>query len=77
MEGNKIMVKKDLQVGFYKFTRPGGTQLPDLNKKYLDLFGEKRDGVFVEVGGFDGTSVSNTLPLADPINTVFKREMKI
>lgn len=39
-------------------------QIPDLDKIYLKYFGSKK-GTFVEVGAFDGESVSNTSCLAD------------
>ena len=39
-------------------------QIPDLDKIYMDYFGFKRNGYYVEVGGFDGISWSNTFGLA-------------
>lgn len=39
-------------------------QIPDLDQIYLKYFGLKK-GTFVEVGAFDGESVSNTSCLAD------------
>jgi len=39
-------------------------QIPDLDQIYLKYFGSKK-GTFVEVGAFDGESVSNTSCLAD------------
>ena len=40
-------------------------QIPDLRAKYAELGLPARDGVFVEVGAFDGESYSNTSFLAD------------
>ena len=40
-------------------------QIPDLDKIYTKYFGEDTDRIFVEVGAFDGESVSNTSCLAD------------
>lgn len=40
-------------------------QIPDLDKIYYKYFGEITTGFFVEVGAFDGESVSNTSCLAD------------
>ncbi len=46
--------------------RPNHTcQIPALNQHYLDLFGYKTSGLFVEVGALDGESTSNTDLLAD------------
>lgn len=40
-------------------------QIPDLDKIYTKYFGEDTNRIFVEVGAFDGESVSNTSCLAD------------
>jgi FkbM family methyltransferase len=48
------------------FYRPPATcQIPNLNGKWEALFGRSGDGVFVEVGAYDGESFSNTSCLAD------------
>jgi len=49
----------------YKF--PSSCQIPisDLNNIYLQHFGYKTNGSFVEVGAYDGESYSNTSGLAD------------
>lgn len=39
-------------------------QIPGLAQIYLDVFGYKTDGAFVEVGAYDGVSYSNTYGLA-------------
>ena len=39
-------------------------QIPNLADIYLENFGYKRDGYFVEVGAYDGVSWSNTFGLA-------------
>jgi FkbM family methyltransferase len=39
-------------------------QVPGLSQIYLDTFGYKTDGSFVEVGAYDGISFSNTYGLA-------------
>lgn len=40
-------------------------QIPNLGELYADVFGERTDGIFVEVGAFDGETCSNTSCLAD------------
>lgn len=40
-------------------------QIRDLAEHYEILFGKKDNGVFVEIGAFDGQEVSNTAGLAD------------
>lgn len=40
-------------------------QIPDLDKIYYKYFGEISTGFFIEIGAFDGESVSNTSCLAD------------
>jgi FkbM family methyltransferase len=47
------------------FQPPASCQIPGLGALYERLFGLKRDGVFVEVGAFDGEWLSNTCCLAD------------
>jgi len=42
----------------------GNCQVENLNQIYLDYFGYKTDGVFVEVGAYDGYNFSNTWGLA-------------
>ena len=46
----------------YKF--PSNCQIPVLDKKYEKLFGDII-GTFVEIGGYDGESFSNSVGLAD------------
>jgi FkbM family methyltransferase len=43
---------------------PSTCQIPGLEAFYYGIFGEKRDGTFVEVGAHDGITYSNTWPLA-------------
>jgi len=43
----------------------GGLELPVLGGLYELMFGERRDGSFVEVGAFDGETYGNTACLAD------------
>lgn len=40
-------------------------QIPNLSQVYSTVFGKRQDGTFVEVGGYDGESFSNTSGLAD------------
>lgn len=40
-------------------------QIRSLGRVYKELFGYRNDGCFVEIGGFDGESYSNTSGLAD------------
>ncbi len=40
-------------------------QIPKLEVYYLNYFGKRMDGYFVEVGAYDGDMVSNTSGLAD------------
>jgi len=40
-------------------------QIPRLDEIYLKNFGYKTDGTFVEIGAYDGHSISNTSFLAD------------
>jgi FkbM family methyltransferase len=47
------------------YARPRACQLPVLGGLYEVLFGERRDGTFVEVGAYDGETYSNTSCLAD------------
>ena len=49
-------------MNFYWF--PPKCQISDLSQLYEDVFGQKTDGTFVEVGAFDGISFSNTVGLA-------------
>lgn len=42
-----------------------GCQIPYLGTYYRSYFGERSDGVFVEIGAFDGDTISNTSVLAD------------
>jgi FkbM family methyltransferase len=44
---------------------PRSCQIPGLGALYEQLFGLKRDGVFIEIGAFDGEWLSNTCCLAD------------
>ena len=39
------------------YTLRSDCQIKDLNQIFLDYFGERSDGFFVEVGGFDEDSV--------------------
>jgi len=48
------------------FYSPSKTcQIPGLSAIYEEIFGQKTDGTFCEVGGYDGESFSNTSCLAD------------
>lgn len=48
------------------FYQPAPTcQIPELWRHYEELFGKKADGIFVEVGAYDGEICSNTSCLAD------------
>ena len=47
------------------YAQPRACQLPVLGGLYEILFGERRDGTFVEVGAYDGETYSNTSCLAD------------
>lgn len=47
------------------YTLSNTCQIPNLDKIYLQYFGENTSRIFVEVGAFDGESVSNTSCLAD------------
>ena len=47
------------------YAHPRACQLPVLGGLYELLFGERRDGTFVEVGAYDGETYSNTSCLAD------------
>ena len=40
-------------------------QIPNLSDLYLNHFGFKKDGLFIEIGAYDGESISNTVFLAD------------
>lgn len=40
-------------------------QIPNLNELYLNYFGFKKNGTFIEIGAYDGESISNTVFLAD------------
>jgi FkbM family methyltransferase len=44
---------------------PASCQIPGLARIYEELFGQKSDGVFLEIGAFDGETCSNTSFLAD------------
>jgi FkbM family methyltransferase len=48
-----------------RYTTPATCQIPNLAEIYTQHLGFRRDGVFVEVGAFDGEYVSNTSNLAD------------
>ena len=48
-----------------RYKLPHDCQIPNLDKIYYKYFGEISTGFFVEVGAFDGESVSNTSFLAD------------
>lgn len=48
-----------------RYQLPHDCQIPNLDKIYYKYFGEISTGFFVEVGAFDGESVSNTSFLAD------------
>jgi FkbM family methyltransferase len=47
------------------YAQPRACQLPVLGGLYELIFGERRDGTFVEVGAYDGETYSNTSCLAD------------
>lgn len=59
--------KKQLQYGRLRalqaLGRPPFTGLDGLDKRLIDQMGEKRDGVFIEAGGNDGFTQSNTFYL--------------
>ncbi|HEX4240904.1 MAG TPA: FkbM family methyltransferase [Steroidobacteraceae bacterium] len=56
--------KADAALG--EFYRPAGTcQVRELATLYRLFLGERREGLFVEVGAFDGISFSNSSCLAD------------
>lgn len=40
-------------------------QIKDLSQIYFDFFGDLKNGTFLEIGAFDGETVSNTCFLAD------------
>jgi FkbM family methyltransferase len=49
-----------------EYRLPSTCQIPGLADRYRELFGElKTDGTFVEVGAYDGDTLSNTSGLAD------------
>jgi FkbM family methyltransferase len=49
-----------------RFYQPSPTcQIPDLESLYEQFFGKRRQGLFIEVGAFDGTSFSNSSCLAE------------
>lgn len=50
-------------MGFYN--PPVTCQIPNLEDLYIELFGYKPNGVFVEIGAYDGETCSNTSFLAD------------
>ena len=51
------------QVGkYYEFHE--SVQIPYLNELYIQIFGEKSDGLCLEVGAFDGKTCSNSIGLA-------------
>jgi FkbM family methyltransferase len=71
----KLLPQSLFKIMFYKWDR-GHTQLffdisnqsirrQKLNDLYIELFGEKRDGLFIEVGVGDGINCGIVLPLAD------------
>ena len=48
------------------FYRPSeDCQISNLSEIYLEIFGEKTNGIFLEIGAFDGETMSNTVFLAD------------
>ncbi|POR47347.1 FkbM family methyltransferase [Bosea psychrotolerans] len=47
------------------YNPPTTCQVPNLSGKWEALFGKRHDGIFVEVGAYDGESYSNTSCLAD------------
>ena len=57
--------KKDKPEQLHYYKLPRKCQIPRLECLYTKYFGEIDDGAFVEVGAFDGESVSNTCYLAD------------
>ncbi len=50
-------------MSFYKPNKD--CQIENLSDIYMDLFGTKHDGTFIEIGAYDGETVSNTAFLAD------------
>lgn len=51
--------------GKAEYRAPDNCQIPDLPRIFRRIFGDRQNGVFVEVGAFDGESHSNTAGLAD------------
>ena len=47
------------------YNPPDNCQVPDLGQKWETIFGRRTEGVFVEVGAYDGENFSNTSCLAD------------
>lgn len=45
------------QANFFEFDN--SVQIPFLNEIYLRIFGEKQDGILIEVGAYDGITCSN------------------
>lgn len=54
-----------LRGGSKFYRRPPLCQIPLLEGLYEQLFGQRADGAFVEVGAFDGETYGNTAQLAD------------
>ena len=47
------------------YVPPTSCQIPQLGELYEKLFGQRRNGRFIEIGAYDGESFSNTSFLAD------------
>ena len=47
------------------YVPPESCQIPQLGELYEKLFGQRRNGTFIEIGAYDGESFSNTSFLAD------------
>lgn len=58
-----IIQARKMKTEIYK--RGRGCQVPGLEDMYLEHFGFKTDGYFVEVGAFDGIMWSNTIGLLE------------
>ena len=53
----------ELTDGYFKFHN--SCQIPFLSEIYLQVFGEKNNGLLIEIGAFDGLTCSNSFGLTD------------
>jgi hypothetical protein len=79
------ILKTNLIINTNEFLTPNTCQISDLESFYENLFGRKTDGIFVEVGAFDGITWSNTSCLAnrgwsgiyiEPVKSIFNKLVK-